>query len=64
MRVRIWPALPRALNVKSFDDLFISIEDIGHNNEVAPRDLFFFLIFFYKFMESIEFGDKCIFILF
>jgi hypothetical protein len=60
--VLVIAAVGGALDVVPFDDPFPGVEDIGHDDEVAPAGFLSFIIFFNQFVESEEFGDEGIWI--
>ena len=44
----------------SFYDPFLSIENISHDNKIAPTYLFSTIVFLNEFMKPKEFSDHCL----
>lgn len=52
-----FPAVPRALDIVPFQYFFLGVEDVGHDDEVAPADLVALDVLFDELVQAVELGD-------
>lgn len=58
------PSVPRPLNIIPLHYFFLSIEDIGHNDEVTSADLIPLIVLLDQLMQAEEFCDEGVRVLF
>ena len=56
--ISCFSSIPRTLDIIPLYDLLLSIEDISHDNEVAPTDLIALIVFFYQLMQAEELSNQ------